>query len=139
MADRRSSDKQRRGPNHAGSPINCPSGCKLLHELGDDLNLASCECADGYYDRDRQRFYSGSDVRDGKSPETRDQYRKRVAGTNADPRVNGQGDYFLPRDGIRYDVLEDLKGALFGKDTQIWEHELVGLRPFLLYDADSFV
>ncbi|KIX98333.1 uncharacterized protein Z520_05634 [Fonsecaea multimorphosa CBS 102226] len=124
MADSPSSGGRREGPSTAGDPINCPSGCKLRHQLGDDLNTASCHCDEGYYDRERQVFYSGSDVRDGKSPETRRQYLKRIAGTDADPNMNRQGDYFIPRDGIRYDVLKRLREIYFVKEAQIWEHEL---------------
>ncbi|OAG44698.1 hypothetical protein AYO21_01188 [Fonsecaea monophora] len=121
--------------HEAGSPINCPSGCKLRHKPGTDLNQASCDCEEGYYDREQRVFYTGSEVRDKKSRETRQQYLERIEGTDADPKKNNQGDYFLPGDGIRYEVLRSMKEEIFGERAQIWKHELNG-QPGWLIRAD---
>ncbi|KIW80283.1 hypothetical protein Z517_06898 [Fonsecaea pedrosoi CBS 271.37] len=118
--------------HEAGSPINCPSGCKLRHKPETDLNQASCDCEEGYYDREQRVFYTGSDVRNKKSPETRQQYLERIEGTDADPKKNNQGDYFVPGDGIRYEVLRSLKEEIFGERAQIWKHELNGQRGWLI-------
>ncbi|OAL24984.1 hypothetical protein AYO20_10518 [Fonsecaea nubica] len=132
MAESPSGGRHRRHSHEAGSPVNCPSGCGLRHEPGTDLNQASCDCEEGYYDREQRVFYTGSDVRDKKSPETRQEYLERIEGTHADPKKNNQGDYFLPGDGIRYEVLRSLKDDIFGERAQIWEHELSGQRGWLI-------